>query len=61
MVAKATRWAVEAKALPSLGQASARGGPAHWRHVEVLQAEEESETWDIKHKRALRCRVGGSQ
>ena len=48
------------KAMPSLGPRSGWGGPLRWRHIEELQAEDETETRSIKHKRALRCAAGGS-
>ena len=46
--------------MPSLGPRSGWGGPLRWRHIEELQAEDETETRSIKHKRALRCVAGGS-
>ena len=57
---RAARWMEDARALPALPARSAWGGPVHWRHIEELMAEEESETWSLKHKRALRSAVGGS-
>ena len=61
VVARTASWTADALAPPSLGKRSAWGGPAHWRHIEELQAEAETDTWGITHKRALRCCAGGSQ